>query len=206
MKKAGTILALLLLLIIGAAAGLGVGYYLGYDTGKHSTQTFYGSIDDIRSNSLCVIGLEENDINHRGAFRFSVKDVPMSWRSTEIAWKDLQIGDVVAVTYAGPVQETAPAGIGNVVKLELLSDRERGWSLAVQCKMWDSIYTYSGEIVDELPSGAVEFGSVPKDYEGNCEGTLYGTPGDVVYFQYAHESEYAVQMPYFVLYPDIQSE
>ena len=202
MKKAGLLIVIILLITVSMLGG----YSLGREAGIAEGKTFYAVIDDIRGGGLTVIGLDENDINHRGAFRFSMEEVPATWRSTDIMLTDLQVGDVVAVTYTGFVQETDPAGLTDVRKVELLSDWESGWALAVQCKIGETTYTYKGEMVDELPSDAAAFGSVPEDYEGNCEGSLYGTPEDLVYFQWTDLSEYAWKHPYLILEAESASE
>ena len=213
MKKVLKIAVALLLVLLIAAGGFLLGRKTAvregetpYATAVMSGKTFYATVDDIRGGGMKVIGLEENDINHRGAFSFSLKDSALVWRYTEISINDLQVGDVVAVTYNGSVQESDPAGLTSVTKVELLSDREEGWALAAQCKVGDSLYTYQGEMVEELPEGTAELGSVPQDYEGNCEGTLYGEPGDVLYFRWAHLSEYAWKHPYLVLQKETASE
>lgn len=206
MKKAGLLIVMILLIVVGAVGGLLGGYSLGRDVGITAGKTFYGVIDDIRGGDLTVIGLDENDINHRGAFRFSMGEVPATWRSTDITLTDLQVGDVVAVTYTGFVQETNPAGLTDVRKVELLSDRESGWALAVQCRIGETTYTYQGEMVDELPAATAKLGSVPEDYEGNSKGTIYGTPGESVYFQWADLSEYAWKHPYLILKAESASE
>lgn len=123
MKKTGLLIVMVLLIMIGTVGGLLGGYSLGRDAGIIESKTFYAVIDHVDSGGLTVSGLEENDINHRGAFRFHMEGVPLTWRYTEIPLTDLQVGAVVAVTYIGSVQETDPAGLTDVRKVELLSDR-----------------------------------------------------------------------------------
>ncbi len=123
MKKAGKWLALLLVLMIGAAAGLGVGYYLGFDTGKQSTQTFYATIDSINGNVVQVTGLEINDINFRWRFDFSIaEDTKIDWRYTDLDASALKVGQTIAIMFDGSIQETDPAGITHVNRITLLDD------------------------------------------------------------------------------------
>lgn len=94
------------------------------EEGMNST-TFYAVIEEINDNSLLVEGLEVNDINSRGKFHFAVEDTTLlEWRHTAIGLSDLQEGDTIAVTYTGMVQETSPAGISDVVKIQLLDDEK----------------------------------------------------------------------------------
>lgn len=100
----------------------------GYLVGKNSVKpefgtTFYAAIDQINGNSLLVTGLEVNDVNSRGQFQFQVtEDTVLEWRHTPIELTGLKVGDRVSVTYTGEVAETYPAGLSEVVKVQLLED------------------------------------------------------------------------------------
>lgn len=66
-----------------------------------------------------------NDINYRGAFDFEVSDeTKLVWRGTEMTISEFHIGDSVSITYSGEIQETSPARILDVVKIQLLDDEK----------------------------------------------------------------------------------
>ena len=46
----------------------------------------------------------------------------LEWRYTAIDIGDLEVGDRIAVTLKGLIQETSPARIMEVVKVQLLED------------------------------------------------------------------------------------
>ena len=116
MKKALSIL-FVLILIVGAFA-------LGRMTAPaEQSKTFYAVITGTDGEHFMVSGLEVNDVNHRWQFRFSVgEDTPILWRGTALTADELDVGDTIAITYTGAVQETSPAGIQSVLKIELLDD------------------------------------------------------------------------------------
>ena len=123
MKKA--LLPTIWLLTLLAAA------LLAFQAGRASVpkqplgQTFYAAIDQIDGNSLAVTGLEVNDINHRGAFTFSVgEDTVLEWRHAPISLAELDPGDRVSVTYTGAVLESYPAQLTQVVRVQLLEDEK----------------------------------------------------------------------------------
>ena len=90
------------------------------------TCTFYAVIERIDGPHLLVQGLDINDINHRGQFHFTIQDsTVLLGQNTAIASNDLQVGNRIAVTYTGPVQETYPAGLTCVTMLQLLKDTEQ---------------------------------------------------------------------------------
>lgn len=90
-----------------------------------SGQTFYAKILEIDGNYFHVEGLEINDINHRGEFTFTVsEDTMLEWRNTKLLMTsgDLDVGDLISITYSGSVQETYPARLTKVDKITLLDD------------------------------------------------------------------------------------
>ena len=88
-------------------------------------ETFYAAVDQINGNSLAVTGLEVNDINHRGAFTFSVgEDTVLEWRHAPISLAELEPGGRVSVTYTGAVLESYPAQLTQVVRVQLLEDEK----------------------------------------------------------------------------------
>ena len=103
---------------------------ISFFAGKMSTsdmgaETFYASIESINDNFFIVQGLEVNDINKRGHFKFSVDDgTTFEWHNTEIQIDDLQVGDTISITYSSDVAESDPAGIQNIIKIVLLDDEK----------------------------------------------------------------------------------
>ena len=116
MKK---MLSILLILVLLAGS-----FLLGRLTApeKHS-QTFYARITRKSGDHMVVTGIPENDINHRWDFQFTLEEkVSILWRGTELTIDDLEEGDLIAITYTGPVLEISPAIIQNVLKIQLLED------------------------------------------------------------------------------------
>ena len=115
MKK---LLACILVLVLMTGA-----FFLGRLTGPavHS-RTFYARITQKSQTHLIVEGIPENDVNHRGFFQFDAESVKLTWRYTDITVDDLDMGDLIAVTYSGEVLEISPAVIKNVLEIQLLDD------------------------------------------------------------------------------------
>ena len=90
------------------------------------TDTFYATILYIDQNVLLVEGLEVNDINTRGKFYLTVdENTRLDWLGTEITLTDLDVGDRIAITWSGLVQESSPANIVNPVhRIKLLDDEK----------------------------------------------------------------------------------
>ena len=90
------------------------------------TDTFYATILTIDDHVLLVEGLEVNDINTRGQFYIQVdENTRLDWLGTEIALSDLDVGDRIAITWSGLVQESSPANIMNPVhRIKLLDDEK----------------------------------------------------------------------------------
>lgn len=117
--------------VLYSAAIAGVFYFIGYkvayDRMENSAssavhQTFYATISDIQGNTLTVKGMEINDINFRRDFCFSVvEETRIMWRFTDISIEDLDIGDNIAVTFAGGILEEQ---IGQVEMIQLLDDEK----------------------------------------------------------------------------------
>ena len=120
MKKIIYIIGFVLLLSL---AGIG-GFFIGRNTNNPLTgTTFYAVIEEIRDHNIWVKGLDVNDINSRGEFYFTIEDkTKLEWRHTEISISDLKVGDTLSITYTGSVLETYPAGIEDVVEVQLLDD------------------------------------------------------------------------------------
>ncbi|WP_394925773.1 hypothetical protein [uncultured Robinsoniella sp.] len=121
MKKIFYIISFVLLLSL---AGIG-GFFIGKSTNQPVIgTTFYAVIDVIRDQNIWVSGLDVNDINSRGEFYFTIEDTTkLQWRHTEISLSDLKAGNTISVTYTGLVLETSPAGIEDVIQVQLLDDK-----------------------------------------------------------------------------------
>lgn len=101
------------------------GYELIPYDGGPGTQTFYATIERINENHLTVKGMDVNDINFRGNFSFTITDdTVLEWRYTELTPEDLDAGDHISVTFSGLIQETDPAGISDVIRIQLLDDEK----------------------------------------------------------------------------------
>lgn len=88
-------------------------------------QTFYATIKENNSGLFWVEGLPVNDINFRGEFRFTVSDdTKLEWRYEDIAVNELCIGNNISITFTGDIQETYPAVIMDVTKIQLLDDEK----------------------------------------------------------------------------------
>lgn len=111
---------------------LGGGFILGRRTAPDAPivqevigTTFYATIDSLDERSMTVTGLPVNSINFQGAFTFSVdENTSLTWNYTEITMADFQVGNRVAITFTGGIQETYPARLVKVLRVDLL-DHER---------------------------------------------------------------------------------
>ena len=88
-------------------------------------QTFYATVKENNNGSFLVEGLPVNDINFRGEFRFTVSDdTKLEWRYEDIYVNELCIGNNISITFTGDIQETYPAVIMDVTKIQLLDDEK----------------------------------------------------------------------------------
>lgn len=125
MKKTVYVIGSVLLLGMIFCCGVFYGRQTAQPGAENTSITFYAVIEEIDGNNLLVDGLEVNDINSRGKFRFVVEDTTLlEWHHTTIRLSELQAGDTIAVTYTGMVQETYPADIRDVVRIQLLDDEK----------------------------------------------------------------------------------
>lgn len=130
-KKSKIVISILAIILVIIAS-----YFIGYkkayddyernlDNHKVSYNTFYATITDIRDTgltiddtALSVKGLDINDINFRGDFKFVITE------ATEIETDDLEVGDNISIIFTGSIQETYPAKINDVLKIKLLDDEK----------------------------------------------------------------------------------
>ena len=130
MKKEIKILLGILAILVVAVISFFVGYKVAYDRVENSFdqnamdfQTFYAEIKEVNDTNILVEGLPINDYNYRGDFSFQVQaETKLEWRGTELSTSELEVGDCVAITYTGWITETDPAGIDDVVRIQLLDD------------------------------------------------------------------------------------
>lgn len=116
----GVILAVFLLLAVGFCIGRCTA---SIASDSEQSTTFYATVESVDSAGLRVKGLEVNDINHRGEFVLSIdENTAVTWRGTPLTTADLAVGNRVSITYDGEVQETYPAGITKVIRIDLLED------------------------------------------------------------------------------------
>lgn len=126
--------------VIIAAVAVGfylIGYKTAYDRIEEGSsgqavlpQTFYAEITDISGELFTVDGLEINDINFRGAFTFSIAtETELVWRGNKMGLDEFNIGDTIAISFTGAVQETYPGHIQDVVRVQLLDDEKQGGAI-----------------------------------------------------------------------------
>lgn len=126
--------------VIIAAVAVGfylIGYKTAYDRIEEGSsgqavlpQTFYAEITDISGELFTVDELEINDINFRGAFTFSIAtETELVWRGNKMGLDEFNIGDTIAISFTGAVQETYPGHIQDVVRVQLLDDEKQGGAI-----------------------------------------------------------------------------
>lgn len=87
---------------------------------------FYATIEEIYGGGthILVKGLDINDINYRGEFRFSIgDDTELIWRGIKIDVSSLKVGQNISVTHTGGVLEIYPAQLTKVTKIIVLDDQ-----------------------------------------------------------------------------------
>ena len=130
MKKHKNIIIICGLLLVVAIGFYLIGYKVAYDRIENAKvdndeQTFYATITDINDLYFGVQGLAVNEINYRGEFEFAViEETKMEWRGTELSVSDFDIGDNISITFSGGIQETYPATILGVDRIQLLDDEK----------------------------------------------------------------------------------
>lgn len=126
MKKKKKIILYILLIFVVAIGCYYIGYKAAYDKTKNNQSgTFYAKITDITDTLFTVQGIELNDINYREAFDFQIiGETELVWRGIPMNISEFDVGDYIAITYTGEIQETYPAHITKVVKIQLLDDEK----------------------------------------------------------------------------------
>lgn len=126
-KKVVPVFVGILMILVGVGS-----YFLGYKTaydrleegaGDALPQTFYATITERDDDFFAVEGLPVNDLNFRGDFTFTITaDTILMWRGETLTSEELQVGDRVAVTFDGTIQETYPAVLTGICQIQLLED------------------------------------------------------------------------------------
>lgn len=139
MKKESKIILSIIVILLVAAISYFVGYkkaYNNYEAFINNNdngvkyQSFYATITDIEDTgltiddtALTVKGLDINDINLRGNFKFVITEATeIEWRNTKLDTSELEIGDNISIIFTGNIQESEPAKIEDVLKIQLLDD------------------------------------------------------------------------------------
>lgn len=122
-----------MLTVMGMVLALGISFALGrLSAGRQAAAeeqerlpvVFYAEIVEIRDTSMLVEGLSVNDVNGRGIYRIGLvrDEFRVVWHNVEMSTADLKVGQRIAV-YRGPgVEESAPAGIVDVLRINILDD------------------------------------------------------------------------------------
>ena len=88
--------------------------------------TFDAKIKEVKEyngkNSILVDGLDTNDVNYKAEFWCSIRESTklLDKENNKIEVIDLKEGQTASITYVGGVQETYPAQIGDVLKVQIL--------------------------------------------------------------------------------------
>lgn len=139
MKKESKIILSIIVILLVAIVSYFVGYkkaYNDYESFLNNNdngvkyQSFYATITDIEDTgltiddtALTVKGLDINDINFRGNFKFVITEATeIEWRYTKLDTSELEIGDKISIIFTGNIQESEPAKIEDVLKIQLLED------------------------------------------------------------------------------------
>lgn len=127
MKKKAVLVCVGILMVLAIVGSYFLGYKTAYDRLKAGEgelpQTFYATITEREGDHFAVEGLSVNDINFRGEFTFTITpDTSLIWRGETLSAEELQVGDRVAVTFDGTVQEVYPAVLTGVLQVQLLED------------------------------------------------------------------------------------
>ncbi len=131
-RKIIYLISIIICIAIVVSASFYIGYKTAYNRIENSEkfgrrQTFYATVSDVSSTEtvkgMRVKGIDANDINFRGEFTFLVeKETKIVWRNTYITFEDLDVGDMVSITFYGEILETYPAQISHVEQIQLLDD------------------------------------------------------------------------------------
>ena len=96
---------------------------------KNNEDIFYASIEEINEyngvTSVLVKGLENNDVNYRGEFEFSIDDdTEIFWKETKVEASVLKVGQKISITSTGGVLERYPVELIKVTRVIILNENE----------------------------------------------------------------------------------
>lgn len=96
---------------------------------KNNEDIFYASIEEINEyngvTSVLVKGLQNNDVNYRGEFEFSIDDdTEIFWKETKVEVSDLKVGQKISITSTGDVLERYPVELTKVTRVIILNENE----------------------------------------------------------------------------------
>ena len=96
---------------------------------KNNEDIFYASIEEINEyngvTSVLVKGLENNDVNHRGEFEFSIDDdTEILLRENKVGISDLKVGQKISITSTGGVLERYPVELIKVTRVIILNENK----------------------------------------------------------------------------------
>ena len=125
------VLAALALLAAAVVVSYFAGYKTAYDRMENAgptawPETFYAEITGITGspevgNAVTVQGLDVNDARYRGTFSFAVYgETALERQGQPLGFSDLEIGDLVSVTFQGEPTPGEPAVLAHVVRVQLL--------------------------------------------------------------------------------------
>ena len=115
-------LAILLLLLYSAALAGGA-FFVGRSTAPQREPgfTFYARIVSIDDSRVRVEGLEVNEPNCRGLMEFNVtENTELFWQGRKHHLRELEPGQLVAVTHSGGVVERYPGVLVQVDRVQRL--------------------------------------------------------------------------------------
>lgn len=96
---------------------------------KNNEDIFYASIEEINEyngvTSVLVKGLENNDVNYRGEFEFSIDDdTEIFWKETKVEASVLKVGQKISITSTGGVLERYPVELIKVTRVIILNENK----------------------------------------------------------------------------------
>lgn len=95
---------------------------------ENNEDIFYANIEEINEyngiTTVLVKGLENNDINHRGEFEFSIDDdTEILWEETKVGISNLKVGQKISITSTGDVLERYPVELTKVTRVIILNEK-----------------------------------------------------------------------------------
>jgi len=113
------------IILVGIVTIIAVVFFVFKQETTETETSFYANITDIFGTSAIVLGIPENDINHRGKFQFDIGDEKINILDVNGNKTDkvnLKVGVLVRVTYKGLVLETSPVIIQDVISLQIVEE------------------------------------------------------------------------------------